>query len=132
MVKAELGTKRSCPSCTTRFYDLLKNPIVCPKCGTSFVAEAILPSKGEGPVASAPRPRAPAEPQEAAPEVELVSLEEAEAPADDEIAAIEDVDLGEEVAVEGEEEDVFLEEEEEDGSPVPDIIGGPGESSEEP
>ena len=27
MVKPELGTKRVCPSCGIRFYDLLKNPI---------------------------------------------------------------------------------------------------------
>ena len=36
MVKPELGTKRSCPSCQTRFYDLGKEPIVCPKCGVTF------------------------------------------------------------------------------------------------
>ena len=130
MVKPELGTKRTCPSCAARFYDLMKNPITCPKCATAFVAEQVLPSKGDGP-SSAPRPRPQPEPELAKPEVELVSLEEAEPPADDETAAIEDVDLGEEVAVEGGEEDVFLEEEEEDGPAVPDIIG-PSDESEEP
>ena len=34
MVKAELGTKRVCVSCGTKFYDLTKVPAVCPKCGT--------------------------------------------------------------------------------------------------
>ena len=48
MVKPELGTKRTCPSCATRFYDLLKHPIVCPKCGQNFIAESVLPSKGDG------------------------------------------------------------------------------------
>ena len=58
MVKAELGTKRTCPSCATRFYDLLKNPIVCPKCGANFVAASVLPSKGDMPaMAPAPKPR---------------------------------------------------------------------------
>ncbi|ABI62924.1 Hypothetical protein GbCGDNIH1_2026 [Granulibacter bethesdensis CGDNIH1] len=33
MVKPELGTKRVCVSCGTRFYDLLKSPAICPKCG---------------------------------------------------------------------------------------------------
>jgi hypothetical protein len=61
--------------------------------------------------------------------VELVSLEEAEAPAEDETAAIEDVDLGEEVPVAGEEDDVFLEAEEEDEAAVPDII--PNDATEE-
>ena len=51
MVKAELGIKRTCPSCAARFYDLLKNPIVCPKCGTNFVAGSILPSKSDLPPA---------------------------------------------------------------------------------
>ena len=34
MAKPELGTKRVCVSCATRFYDLTKQPAVCPKCGT--------------------------------------------------------------------------------------------------
>src|ERR1700733_3941351 len=41
LVKADLGTKRGCPSCGTRFYDLSKRPIECPKCGTSFEPEAL-------------------------------------------------------------------------------------------
>ena len=34
MVKLEWGTKRTCLSCTARFYDLQKSPAICPKCGT--------------------------------------------------------------------------------------------------
>ena len=34
MAKPELGTKRVCVSCNARFYDLTKQPAVCPKCGT--------------------------------------------------------------------------------------------------
>ncbi len=33
MVKLEWGTKRQCQGCSSRFYDLLKTPIICPKCG---------------------------------------------------------------------------------------------------
>ena len=36
MPKAEWGTKRACPKCTTRFYDLNNDPIICPSCGASF------------------------------------------------------------------------------------------------
>ncbi len=36
MVKLEWGTKRTCQSCGSRFYDLLKSPIVCPKCGSTY------------------------------------------------------------------------------------------------
>jgi len=28
------GTKRICPGCAAKFYDLDKRPIVCPKCKT--------------------------------------------------------------------------------------------------
>jgi uncharacterized protein (TIGR02300 family) len=28
----KLGTKRTCPSCSTKFYDFERHPIVCPKC----------------------------------------------------------------------------------------------------
>jgi uncharacterized protein (TIGR02300 family) len=39
MAKPELGTKRVCVSCSTRFYDLARQPAVCPKCGTEQPAE---------------------------------------------------------------------------------------------
>ena len=39
MAKPDVGTKRVCVSCSTRFYDLLKTPAVCPKCGTEQPAE---------------------------------------------------------------------------------------------
>ena len=113
MVKAELGTKRTCPSCGSKFYDLLKSPIICPKCGVSFIAAALLPSKGDGPqsvakpVREAPQPKP--EPEEVS-DVELVSLEEVEEGGDqeDETAAIADVDLGEEEETAETEEDFDL------------------------
>ncbi|MCX7932423.1 MAG: FYDLN acid domain-containing protein, partial [Rhodovarius sp.] len=30
MAKPELGSKRTCVSCGARFYDLMRNPAVCP------------------------------------------------------------------------------------------------------
>src|SRR5215468_4589604 len=41
LVKADLGTKRVCPSCGARFYDLQKRPIECPKCSFAFEPEAL-------------------------------------------------------------------------------------------
>jgi uncharacterized protein (TIGR02300 family) len=38
----DIGTKRICPSCAAKFYDLSKKPIVCPKCAHSFTPEAIV------------------------------------------------------------------------------------------
>lgn len=31
-----LGTKRSCPKCSTKFYDFNKDELACPKCETKF------------------------------------------------------------------------------------------------
>lgn len=46
MVKAEWGTKRTCPKCSTRFYDLGKdNPVTCIECGVSWEPEPVLKSK---------------------------------------------------------------------------------------
>ncbi|OJY77420.1 MAG: TIGR02300 family protein [Rhodospirillales bacterium 70-18] len=39
MAKPELGTKRVCVSCGAKFYDLGKQPAVCPKCSTEQPAE---------------------------------------------------------------------------------------------
>jgi len=135
VVKAELGTKRTCPSCAARFYDLMKNPIVCPKCNANFVAASVLPSKGEMPaMAPAPKPRVVevADDVEVA-DVELISLEDAEAPDvadDDETAGIEDVDLGEE-AGDAAEDDTFLVEEEEDGANMSGLLDTGGKEDEE-
>lgn len=41
LVKADLGTKRVCPTCSARFYDLQKRPIECPKCAFTFEPEAL-------------------------------------------------------------------------------------------
>lgn len=39
MAKPELGEKHTCVSCGTRFFDLGKQPVVCPKCATEQPAE---------------------------------------------------------------------------------------------
>ena len=36
MVDPKFGTKRVCEACGGKFYDLNKNPLVCPLCGHSF------------------------------------------------------------------------------------------------
>jgi len=46
MPKDEWGTKRLCPSCGTRFYDLMRDPMTCPACAHSFTAESLLAGRG--------------------------------------------------------------------------------------
>src|SRR5580765_4251547 len=46
MVKAKWSTKRTCPKCATRFYDLGNDdPITCVACGINWHAEPVLKSK---------------------------------------------------------------------------------------
>ena len=45
MSKAEWGSKRVCPSCSARYYDMKKNPPVCPSCGTVFDPENVMRSR---------------------------------------------------------------------------------------
>ncbi len=46
MVKPEWGTKRNCPKCGERFYDLGKeDPVTCIECGNEWTPEPVLKSK---------------------------------------------------------------------------------------
>ena len=42
MAKPEWGKKRKCLNCSSKFYDLMKDPIVCPKCKTIFNNENVV------------------------------------------------------------------------------------------
>ena len=46
MPKEEWGTKRLCPHCGTRFYDLQKDPMTCPACGSEFAVESLTQGRG--------------------------------------------------------------------------------------
>jgi len=46
MAKPEWGTKRSCPKCGERFYDLGKDdPVTCIECGEEWHPEPVLKTK---------------------------------------------------------------------------------------
>lgn len=51
MPKEEWGVKRLCPNCSTRFYDLQRDPMVCPSCGHSFSLESLTSGKSRSLVA---------------------------------------------------------------------------------
>ena len=90
MARADLGGKRQCLNCGTKFFDFNRDPITCPKCGTVFQVVAI-PSRAS----SRPVPVAREEPDVEAEEagVEVVSLEEAEAGEKPEPVAEDDIEV---------------------------------------
>ena len=45
MAKVELGIKRTCLSCSAKFYDLNKEEILCPACGAEFDPESAMKLK---------------------------------------------------------------------------------------
>lgn len=47
MPKEEWGTKRLCPHCATRFYDLKNDPTTCPACGSQFTLESLNEGRGK-------------------------------------------------------------------------------------
>ena len=38
MEKSERGRKHICPDCTTKYYDLKKDVVTCPRCGAAPAA----------------------------------------------------------------------------------------------
>jgi uncharacterized protein (TIGR02300 family) len=84
MPKPELGTKRVCVACGTRFYDLTKSPAVCPKCGTEQPVDQPRPRRTGGNVVEDKRPKkvTPA-PEDVDVEVEDVEEEDVLEAADD-------------------------------------------------
>jgi uncharacterized protein (TIGR02300 family) len=77
MAKPELGTKRVCVSCGSRFYDLTRQPAVCPKCGTEQPAEQPRPRRTGGNVVEEKRrPKPVPVPGLEEGDVEVVEVEE--------------------------------------------------------
>jgi uncharacterized protein (TIGR02300 family) len=77
MAKPELGSKRVCVSCQTRFYDLTRVPAQCPKCGTEQPPEQPRPRRMTGNVTEDRRPKKPA-PEPGIEEVEVEGVEDVE------------------------------------------------------
>lgn len=115
MVKQAWGTKRTCPKCDTRFYDLGKDdPCVCIECATEWVPEPILKAKQS--IIAPPPPKKKEEEKKEVEEVEEVDKDE-----NDELKGL---DIGDDIAVEDDADDdsaldnVSIEEDETDVSDV--------------
>jgi uncharacterized protein (TIGR02300 family) len=121
--KPELGTKRDCPSCSAKFYDLNKNPVVCPKCKHEYVPDA-------GPKAKRAKPVE--KPKEKAPKRVILDDEDnvsLDAMRDDELAADDDIDIDiddvdVDVDVDDEADDAFLPDDEDGDDDVSGIVRG--------
>ena len=87
MVKAEWGTKRACPKCNSRFYDLTQDePVTCIACGYAWIPEPVLKSKQTTPFEQAkPVSEADGVTGDVAvdEDLDLDAEEEVEAPGDD-------------------------------------------------
>jgi uncharacterized protein (TIGR02300 family) len=122
--KQARGTKRTCQSCDERFYDLDRDPIICPFCGSKYViasspaALAALQAEQQRDLAAKKAKKS------------VGSDDEGDLPAVDGEEALADVETDD---TGGDDDETFLEEEEEEGGDVSNIIGGPaGEGDEEP
>jgi len=91
VTKTALGTKRICAGCAAKFYDLGKDPIVCPTCDTVYVVAPPPPPRGG-------RGHAPRGAYDAKAETAIGStLNAADAPASDEAEhadGTEDTEVG--------------------------------------
>lgn len=110
VARPELGTKRVCLDCGSKYYDLNRDPITCPKCGTIF--EVAKPAPAE--VAEIEEPEDAATEESGADEneeAEVISLEDADA---EQASSIEVPDLDDDDS--GDDADVFLDDEEDEES----------------
>lgn len=124
MAKPELGGKRLCQSCATKFYDLNRDPILCPKCGAQFVVPVLSGRPGPANAAAADDDEVVLDPAAEA----MVPLAEADAAADPAAGlVVDDIEIEDDPA----DTDSFLEEEEEGSDDVADLIDGDIEPDEE-
>ena len=93
MAKSKWGTKRACPKCGERFYDLGKDsPVVCIACKAEWVAEPLL--KSRQPQAEEPRPvKKPEAPPAKKPDEALAPDEDIEIAEEEGAAPVEEVEL---------------------------------------
>ncbi len=130
MAKAELGTKRVCPTTGRKFYDLNKDPIISPYTGMVVPVAPVVVGRGR----AEPKAAAPVAAEEVAveEEVEVISLEDAD---EEETATgkkkegADDIDIEDEEIPDAADDDTFLEEDEDDEVDAAELIDGelPGE-----
>jgi uncharacterized protein (TIGR02300 family) len=105
MVKPEWGSKRTCPKCGERFYDLTRDePVHCIECGNEWYPEPVLKSKQPIPFEQEKK-KETVEPDADLADEELEDIDEEEASPDNDVDLGGDDDLGVPGADEGQDED---------------------------
>lgn len=105
MAKPEWGTKHLCEHCGAKFYDMLRDPVTCPKCDTKVSASS-RPRRGKV---------APPKPEPAKRPAEVVA---------DEALAVEEDDILNDDDEEDVEDDALLDDEDEYGTDDIPVVGG--------
>ena len=106
MVKPEWGTKRTCPKCATRFYDLGKDePVTCIECGNVWTPEPVLKSKQPLPFEEVKVAATAEAVTDADDDLDIdVDVDDAEGSPDNDVDLGGDDDLGVDAGADGEEE----------------------------
>jgi len=130
VAKADLGTKRICPTTGKKFYDLNKNPVISPYTGEIVPIAPVPPPRTRADAAArAAAANAASIVPEPAEAEELVSLEEADAEENSgKVKAVlpeseDDIEVDETLNDDDDDDSTFIAEDEEDDEDVTDIIG---------
>ena len=109
MAKPEWGLKRTCLSCGTRFYDMQRDPIVCPSCETEFDPLALVrPRRARAAAAAASQPK-----PKPAPVVDEIAEEGDDIELDD--------DLDDDIELDDDSDDVIADADDIDDDEDPDV-----------
>jgi uncharacterized protein (TIGR02300 family) len=131
VAKADLGTKRICPTTGKKFYDLNKNPVISPYTGEVVPIAPVAPPRGRPEARNA---------NEDAPEMaeteDMVSLEEADA--EEKTGKVktttpeseDDIEVDDTLDDDDDDDSTFIADEEEGDEDVTDIIGDVSDDEE--
>lgn len=124
VAKHDLGTKRICTGCGTKFYDFNRSPAVCPKCETVYRETARAAAPAAAAKAAAPAARKAEVEEVGGPEI--VSLEDAEKEqlGTARVAGDDDFDIDDDALDNDPAADTFLEDDEDESDDVSGILGG--------
>jgi len=102
VAKPNLGSKRQCPKCDTRFYDLGKDdPVTCVSCGQKFEPEQVLKPRNRPAPQGAPKPVKAVVPETAEDDVDDLV-------ADDDDDDDESADLGTILEIDDDDDEVVI------------------------